>query len=85
MASEKQGAAIVTGAAQGIGRAVVLNDLEIHKQKLVHVEAEVKELKGRAIALPGDISIEENVHNLVQSAVATFDRLDVVGLLNLLR
>jgi NAD(P)-dependent dehydrogenase (short-subunit alcohol dehydrogenase family) len=86
-----KGAAIVTGAVQGIGLAiarqlandgfaVVLNDLELHKEKLTVLESELKKDGGRALALTGDVTVEATVQNIIQRSVAEFGHLEVVRL-----
>ena len=79
--------AIITGAAQGIGRsialqlandgfAVVISDIQAEKLGLV-----VQEITGKgqdAVAYPGDIGAREVVQGLVAKAVETFGGVDVV-------
>ncbi|KAH9917303.1 short chain oxidoreductase [Fomitopsis serialis] len=82
--------AIVTGAAEGIGRSIALrlaedglnvavNDLPVKREKLEAIVAEIKALPdGQAIAVPGDVSCPEDVERLVKSAVEAFGGLDVM-------
>ena len=76
--------AIVTGAAQGIGKAiattlarngatVVLSDIQAEKG-----QATAKELGGSAVFMPCDISNREQVHALIDGAVNRFGRLDIL-------
>lgn len=76
--------AIVTGAAQGIGKSiaatlakngaiVVVSDVQVEKG-----EATTSELGGPAIFVPCDISDAEQVRALVDTVVRHFGRLDVM-------
>src|SRR3954452_5837640 len=79
--------ALVTGAAQGIGRAivdrlaaegaaVVVNDLRPEACDAV-VDA-ITAQGGQAVAAPGDVGREETASRLVEVATATFGTLDVL-------
>lgn len=80
--------ALVTGAARGIGRAIVLELIDAgakvvinYRSSLAQVEellVEVKEAGGEAIAVCGDISNEEDAKNLISTTVKEFGRLDVL-------
>ena len=77
--------AIVTGAANGIGRAaavrfarlgakVVVSDVDSdHGERVV---AEIKEAGGEAFFVHCDVLIEAEVHGLIQQTVDAFGRLD---------
>jgi len=83
--------AIVTGSAQGIGRAialrlaadglhVVVSDISA---KLELCQAVVKEIEsaspeGQAVAVVCNVSVESDVEALVSTAVTKFGRLDVM-------
>lgn len=80
--------AIVTGAAQGIGRAIALrlatdgyNVLisDINATKLDAVRDEILKAGKSAASLAGDIAKKETVQGLVAKAVELFGGLDVVG------
>ena len=82
--------AIVTGAAQGIGYAiahrlakdgldVALNDIASKAERLGEVVKEI-EAKGRkAVAVPGDVSSEEDVKNMVDKTVEKLGGVDCVS------
>ncbi len=76
--------AIVTGAADGIGRSiaeclcqngaiVIISDINIEKG-----EQTAKELGEKAVFIPCDISVPEQVKKLVDKTVAQFSRLDIM-------
>ncbi|EIN04782.1 acetoin reductase [Punctularia strigosozonata HHB-11173 SS5] len=81
--------AIVTGSASGIGKAValqlsgdgfdvVLNDLSTSQTALDAVLREITDAGRKAIMVTGDVSVEGDVSNLVNSAVDHFGGLDVM-------
>jgi 3-oxoacyl-[acyl-carrier protein] reductase len=80
--------AIVTGGGTGVGRAtclqlaklgcrVVVNYNQSHEaaEQLV---ASIKDDDGEAIAVQGDVGIDDDCQALVGKAIETFDRLDVL-------
>jgi NAD(P)-dependent dehydrogenase (short-subunit alcohol dehydrogenase family) len=92
--SNSKGIAVVTGSAQGIGRSiairlavdgydVVINDLESSKENLEEVKKEiVADLPERRVLIVlGDVSVEEDVKGLIESAVKEFGNLNVVSCL----
>jgi meso-butanediol dehydrogenase / (S,S)-butanediol dehydrogenase / diacetyl reductase len=81
--------AIVTGGGNGIGKGIalqlaadgfdlVVNDLESIKPALDAVADQIIAQGGRAIAVTGDVSVEEDVVNLVKTAVDQLGGVDVV-------
>jgi len=79
-------AALVTGAGRGIGRAsalalagagarVAVNDLD--PRSAAETVEEIRQAGGQALALPGDVSVQETVEPLVAGTVREFGRLDV--------
>ncbi|KAK0486685.1 short chain oxidoreductase [Armillaria luteobubalina] len=86
-----KGVAMVTGSAQGIGKAIALrladdgfdvaiNDisLDVKINKLTEVKAEIIQ-KGRQCGIfPGDVSNEEDVKRIVEGVVNTLGGLDVM-------
>ncbi len=87
-ASDMKGkAALITGAAAGLGRATALRlaragaDLclvDINAQGLQSAAAEAKALGVNAITLTADIGDADNCRNAVATTVETFNRLDAL-------
>jgi NAD(P)-dependent dehydrogenase (short-subunit alcohol dehydrogenase family) len=82
--------AIVTGASQGIGRAIAIGlagagaHLVLAKHpdgrhdEIQEVKREIEGLGRRAIIVPTDVSEVAHVRAMVDEAKATFDRLDIL-------
>jgi NAD(P)-dependent dehydrogenase (short-subunit alcohol dehydrogenase family) len=81
--------ALITGAAQGIGRAIALrlaedgldiaiSDLKSQRTNLDAVAGEVRAKGRRCLVLECDISQEEEVQHMVQVTEQEFNGLDVV-------
>ena len=83
--------ALVTGSAQGIGRAIALRlaadglDVavaDLHGQSkldaLAGVVKEIVDLGRKCVAVTGDVSKEEDVKAMVNIVVSDLGRLDVV-------
>jgi len=82
--------AIVTGASQGIGRAIALGlaqagaHLVLSKhpgprmEEVQHLQQEIEALGRRAIIVPADVGVVGDVQKLVDSAVAEFGRIDIL-------
>ncbi|KAG1779955.1 NAD(P)-binding protein [Suillus placidus] len=88
--SNSKGIAVVTGSAQGIGRSiairlagdgydVVIDDLESKKENLEEVKKEIAAEfpERRVLTVLGNVSVEEDVKGLVESAVKEFGSLNV--------
>ncbi len=80
-------AAIITGAAQGIGRSIALEfaaqgaDMllaDVKAEKLARVAAEVGELGRKAITLVVDVTKTEDVEAMVQRALDEYGRIDAL-------
>jgi len=83
----KDKVAIITGAASGIGRAtavlfaregaaVVIADMQ--EKALEETLAMVKEAGGAAVAQKTNVAVEAEVQALVELAIGTYGRLDIV-------
>ena len=81
--------AIVTGAAQGIGYSiaqrladdgidVAVNDIASKSDQINKVVDEIQKKGRRAIAIPGDVSIEADVISMVEKTVHDLGCLDIV-------
>jgi 3-oxoacyl-[acyl-carrier protein] reductase len=80
--------AIVTGASRGIGRAIALALATEGAQIVVNYASsstaadtavnEIRELGGQAIALPADVSQNEQVEQLFNQTLEKWGRLDVL-------
>jgi 3-oxoacyl-[acyl-carrier protein] reductase len=87
-ATVERPAALVTGSARGIGRALVLAlaedgyDVAIHyRTSAAAAEAVVREAGAhgvRALALQADVTVEQEARGLVESAHRELGRLDVL-------
>jgi NAD(P)-dependent dehydrogenase (short-subunit alcohol dehydrogenase family) len=79
--------AIVTGAAQGIGRlaAFVLAEqgaavtvMDINGEGARNVTAELRAVGHRAHCVEGDVAVEDDVRRMVSETVSMYGRLDVL-------
>lgn len=81
-------AAIVTGGNSGIGKAIVLDlaehganvviDYVAHPQATEELERRIAALGDKAVGIEADVSKVEDLQRLVDTAVKTFGRLDVM-------
>ncbi|KAF7377681.1 NAD-binding protein [Mycena sanguinolenta] len=84
-----KGIALITGAAQGLGKAialrladdgfdVALNDLPAQADKLLEVVGEIK-AKGRLSSSHlADVTVEEQVSAMITEVVQVYDGIDVM-------
>ncbi len=78
--------AVVTGAGTGIGRGIALGlasagaDVVVAARRADMIEAvaaEIRAMGRRALAVPTDVMVEDQVKNLVDKTVAEFGKLDI--------
>ncbi len=81
---------VITGAGSGIGKSFAENFGQAKAKVVLNYRSdrhldEIEELKktitnagGQAIAAQGDVAVEDDVKNLVQSAVNEFGTLDIM-------
>ncbi len=81
--------AIVTGARQGLGKSIALGmaeagaDLVIcdrvtDDSKLTETAGEIEKLGSKTLSLGGDITVEDDVNNIVNQALEKFGKIDVL-------
>jgi meso-butanediol dehydrogenase/(S,S)-butanediol dehydrogenase/diacetyl reductase len=79
---------LVTGAAQGIGRAialrlakdglnVALNDLEANSSELQKLQQEIEQLGRKSIVITADVSVSESVEKMMIEVAQQLGSLDV--------
>ncbi len=81
--------AIVTGARQGLGMSIAMGmaeagadliicDRVLDDGKLAGVAGEIQKLGRRALSMGGDITIEDDVNDIVNKALEEFGKIDVL-------
>ena len=79
---------IVTGASSGIGestarefaRAGAVTVLAARRvERLKNLEKEIEEIGGMALAVPTDLTVLDQITNLVQTTLSAFGRIDVLA------
>ncbi|KAG1722874.1 NAD(P)-binding protein [Suillus paluster] len=91
MTSCSKGVALITGAGQGIGRAIALrlaadgfdiglNDISTNKSKIEEVAQEIATAHSgrRVCVLLADVTVEDDVRSMVDSVVTELGGLDVM-------
>ncbi|KAG2131565.1 hypothetical protein BD769DRAFT_1723317 [Suillus cothurnatus] len=87
--SPQTGIALITGSAQGIGRSIALrlardgfdialNDLPTKSDQLAAVASEIEALGRNACIVTADVTIEEEVKNMINDTVKELSGLDVM-------
>ena len=80
-------AAIVTGAAQGIGGAIARELVskgakvlvcDVQAEKVESVAAQIREEGGEAVAFGADLTASNQVNEMVQRAVEAFGKIDIL-------
>jgi NAD(P)-dependent dehydrogenase (short-subunit alcohol dehydrogenase family) len=81
--------ALVTGARQGLGKSIslgmaeagadlVICDRIIDDGKLAETAKEIEALGSKTLSLGGDITVEEDVNNIVNKSLERFGKIDVL-------
>lgn len=79
--------AIVTGGGRGIGKAIALvlaeagADVAVaarSREQIEQTAEEIRKLQRRALAIPTDVSNEEQVKELVDKVISEFSKIDIL-------
>ncbi|KIJ04800.1 hypothetical protein PAXINDRAFT_94274 [Paxillus involutus ATCC 200175] len=89
--SISKGVALITGSAQGIGRGIALrlakdgydialNDIPSKHSQLRAVVDDIDKSGRKALMLPADVTVDEQVKGMVQEVTKELGGLDVVSI-----
>jgi 3-oxoacyl-[acyl-carrier protein] reductase len=79
--------AIITGAGQGIGRALALGlagegaevvVADVNHEKAASVKSEIEASRGTALAVSTDVSNEDSVRSMVDQSIREFGKVDIL-------
>ncbi|CAF4226358.1 unnamed protein product [Rotaria sordida] len=81
--------ALVTGAAQGIGRAIALrlardglnvavNDIKANSSGLNKVQQEIEKMGRKSVAITADVSVDKEVETMMKNAAKQLGSLDLI-------
>ena len=79
--------AVVTGAGQGIGRAIALRLasagaslalVDLNLSAVEEVSQEIVDLEGKSIAIRTDVSKSDQVYSMIERALQTFSQIDIL-------
>lgn len=81
--------ALITGSAQGLGRAIALafaaegaivavNDITFNKEQALKTATEIRNLGTEAEVFLADVSLEEEVNDMVAEILSRFGRIDIL-------
>ena len=79
--------AVVTGSGRGIGKALALGlaqagaDVVVLARTAADIEqtaAEIQSLGGKALAVPTDVRVADQIDNMVKTALQEFGRIDIL-------
>lgn len=88
--SQPKGTVIITGASQGIGRAIALrladdgfdialNDIATKSMELDALSNDINGKGRRTIVVPADVSIEDEVRGMIATTVRVLGGVDVAS------
>lgn len=84
----KEKVAVVTGAAQGIGREIAIGfsrygaevvGVDLNEEKLQEVKKEIESQNGRCLALKVDLGSVEEIRRMTETVVQQMGRIDILA------